>query len=41
MGIYHGPVEEEALRQLLAIYDSAAVVAQYNALQATLIERGL
>ncbi|WP_167692848.1 M48 family metalloprotease [Stenotrophomonas maltophilia] len=41
MGIYQGPVEEEALRQLLAIYDSAAVVAQYNALQATLIERGL
>lgn len=41
MGIYHGSVEEEALKQLLAIYDSAMVAAQYGALQATLAERGL
>lgn len=41
MGIYRGSVEEEALMQLVAIYDSAKVVAQYNALQATLVQRGL
>jgi len=41
MGIYHGSVEEEALKQLVDSYDSATVVAQYNALQATLVQRGL
>lgn len=41
MGIYNGPVEVSALKQLLAVYDSAIVEAQYDALQETLVKRGV
>lgn len=41
IGYYHGPLETDALIQLIADYDHSAVESQYTRLQKALVERGL